>query len=152
MILAAALRWLALAGLYLVLAGDVSVSELVAAALTGGVAAAGSLVLQRVAERPLRLRVAWPRVVVQAATALLRDPAIVSAVAARALIGRPRGRIIRRHVREPRGRAARAGHRAVEILSASLAPNEYVIDDERSWLLLHRLAGAARPRDEEEPA
>ena len=149
MILAAALRWFVLAGLYLVLAGDASVAEIVAAVLSGGMAAAGSLVLQRTAERPLRLRVAWSRVFLQAVTALLRDTVAVSAVAARALVGRPHGRVIRRRVREPRGRAARAGHRAVEILGASLAPNEYVIDDDRASLLLHRLSGTARRQDEE---
>lgn len=138
-------RWLALAGLYLVFAGTLSASEIAAALLTAGLATVGALILRERAERTFRFDPAWLWALAPVPAALLRDAGRVALAASAALVRPVHGRIARRRTAEPRRRAARAGHKAIEILATSIAPNEYVIKDDDATLTIHQLA-AGRPQ------
>ncbi len=144
---AAAVRWAMLAGLYLVLAGEVSRAEIAAALFTGGAAAGLSLLLRRSSERRFDLRLPWVPVLGRMLWSLARDVARVHAALVGTIFARRRGRLL--HVRtEDVGGTRHPGRRAVEVLTRSIAPNEYVVDDEGTTLLVHRLAGAAGPGEE----
>lgn len=143
-IVTAVARWTVLAGLYLVLAGQASRAEIVAAALAGAAGAALSLILRAVAERQFDLRLDWLRALAGIAWSLVRDTVRVQGALAAALFEPRAGAVMRRPRDQPRGGAARAGRRAVEILAQSVAPNEYVIEDEPQALCLHRLAAPRR--------
>lgn len=137
----AAVRIALLAGLYLILAGQVSTDEVVAGAICAGSAAAISLVVCHRAERRFQFSGCGGRRVLTKALAAL--PAETWRVASR--LARPA--IPPGALRHRPGPAAEPGPRvaalhAITILSASLAPNSYVVAEltGRPQLLLHVLA------------
>jgi hypothetical protein len=144
---------LATAAAYLLLAGQASRTECIAAApvvlLTAGFAAA----LHRTASRPMRLSSPALPVMAHALQSLFPDTARVARVLMRAILNRPPGAIgpfVHQPFRHGGGGAADAGRRAVVTLGLSLAPNGYVLDpDEHQDIPLHRLApaGAAPGRE-----
>lgn len=140
--LTAAVRWAVAAGLYLLLAGQASASEITAGIIVGAAAAAFSLTLRRCARRHFNLKAPWLRIFGQISVSLLRDTGRVAAVLVRAIMVRKTGDVVRRPMTLPRAQAARAGRTALAILAQSVAPNGYVIHaDDR--LHLHRLARGA---------
>ncbi|HEY7580405.1 MAG TPA: hypothetical protein VH855_22680 [Acetobacteraceae bacterium] len=135
--------WCLLLGLYLVLAGQTSTDEIVAAAMAAAAATLLKILEQLVSERRFRFRrLAWLHTIGDTARALMLDPPLV----ARSLMSRspPPGAMIREPFISHGRDEASAGQRAVLGLSKSIAPNAYVI--EVLWphrqLLLHRLSNA----------
>lgn len=147
--------WVALAGFYLLFAGQISVTEIIAG-VPATLACAGFAVLLHGAQsRRLRLRAPWPRMVLMPLAALLPDVAKVGGVLVRALWRRPSGTVgvvSRQPFRH--GGDGDAGRRALSTLGLSLAPNGYVltIPDGQDAMVLHRLAPAAADPDPEWPA
>lgn len=144
-------RWLALAGLYVVLAGSLEKAELVAAALTGLVAAALSLRLRRAGGRQFRLSAPWLRLALCTGRAVLSDTARVGGALARALFAPCQGTLQRQVFTEREHSAGGAERSALAILLGSLAPNGYVIEEQPGHLLLHRLVPAPPSLDVDWP-
>jgi hypothetical protein len=142
-----ALRWTGLTGLYLVLAGQLAISEMTAGLLAGLAAAALSLALRAAAEPRLRLRAPWHRLVPRLALAVLRDVNRVAAALAKAVIAGHAGSIQIQPVAPAGDTAAGVGRRALAMLLVSVAPNGYVLESRRAELTLHRLAEAAPATD-----
>jgi len=142
-----ALRWALLAGLYLVLAGETETAELVAAALAGAAAMALSLLLRYAAERHFRLGAPRGRIALKLPWALLRDSHRVMLALLKASIARHSGAVVRQPFPRMGEGATSAGHRALGVLLASLAPNGYVLAEEKDALLIHRLAPAPPSAD-----
>lgn len=145
------LRLIALMLLYLLLAGQVDGEEVLAALLCGGLAAALSLALRRIA--PHRLR--WPRpparLLLALPLTLLRETALTAAALCRAASGREMrpGKI--REIPVAQGNdPGSLTRRGLSILRLSLAPNGYVTDDSAQPGLwpLHQLV--PRPVDGDE--
>ncbi len=129
----AGIAWVVLAAAYLLFAGQVSRNEIIAglgASVAAGVYAA---VAHRAQAAPLRLRLAWPRVIAAALRSLVVDTLRVGL----ALLRARRGSLARRRMGTDE---AAPGPRAVTILSLSLAPNAFVVRAADDSLLLHRLA------------
>jgi hypothetical protein len=146
------MRWLALAGLYLALVGQASRAEIVAGLLAGLAAALFSLLLREATARPLRLHAPWHRLVARVLVAILRDTARVTAALLRtAPAGNAGRRATQPYAPGGAGPEEEAGHRALVILLASVAPNAYVIEALRSSLIVHRLANAAPAKDRRWP-
>jgi hypothetical protein len=161
------LRWVALAALYFAFAGQLSVAEVTVGLVAGLATAAFSLILREATERPLRLRAPWHRLVARLARSILRDVGRVAVALARAVTGHTAtGRIRRartartRHVgmtlSQPLARIGaaaeeEAGHWALVILLASIAPNGYVLESRQWSLELHRLTRAPPAPDPQWP-
>jgi hypothetical protein len=144
-------RWVALSGLYLVLAGELSPSEIVAGVLAGLLATLVSLGLTAAAERQFSLRAPWYRLSVQTARAVVRDIFRVAlALAAAATTGQG-GMFARQPFAGTGAEPAAAGRRALATLFASIAPNGYVTEITATALELHRLAPAPPAADREWP-
>lgn len=147
--------WIALAGIYLVLAGTLDAVEATSAVLAGGVAAALGAVMAYVARRDYAL-VVPPRAVLSPLRGVLPDFfAVGRQLVAAALHGstRQRGDFVRQPF-EPGGtdRASRT-RRAAAIIGVSLAPRSFVIRGEESdELLLHCLPEKAPSADRAWPA
>ena len=146
-----ALRWAGLTVLYLVLAGQLSISETTAGLLAGLSAAALSLALRAAAEQRFRLRAPWHRLVPRLCLAVLRDVNRVTVALAKAVIAGHAGSIQIQPVAPTGDAAAEAGHRALAMLLVSVAPNGYVLESRRAELMLHRLAEAAPAADRQWP-
>lgn len=146
-VLSAAWRWGALAGLYLVLAGETAIAELTAAILAGIAAAALSLGLRRATERVFVIRAPWRRLVLDILWSIARDVLRVGRAFVRVLTAGRTGTIIRQPFAQQPNDAAGAGHRALAVLLASLAPDGYVLAEDRGSLLIHRLSAAPPSRD-----
>jgi hypothetical protein len=139
----AVVRIAVLAGLYLILAGQVSTDEVVSGAICAGSASAISLLVRHRAERRFQFSgCGGLRVLTKALAALPAETWRVASRLARPAI--PPGALRRRPspAAEPGPRAAAS--RAITILSASLAPNSYVVAElaGRPQLLLHVLVDA----------
>ncbi len=134
--------WLSL-GLYLVLAGQSSLDEVIAGALAAASVVLLTVLTWRVADHSFRFRrIAWLRLLTDTGRALALDTARV--LVALLTPQPPSGRFV--HEPEPLqgSDAERAAQRALLVLSRSMAPNAYVI-----WSLgrdhklsLHRLVDA----------
>ena len=146
-----ALRWAGLTGLYVVLAGQLSISEMTAGLLAGLAAAALSLMLRAAAEQRLRLRAPWQRLVPRLSLAVLRDLNRVALALAKAVMAGHAGAIQVQPVAPAGDTAAGAGRRALAMLLASVAPNGYVLEARRAALTLHHLAEAAPAADRQWP-
>lgn len=143
-----ALRWVALFGLWLILAGTVSGPEL----LAGAIAAVAGTVLWAAVLPPLGPRrpvVRFWRLPARA----LADAWVVTRMVMRRLAGRPVDSGLRLVQFDPgEGDMAGAARRAIAVAAVSVTANSYVIDidTERGALLLHQLdrgaPGAADPR------
>ncbi len=143
-----AIAWALLMGLYLVLAGQVSTTEVVAGLLTGLAAALLSVAVRIDARRQLRFRgVPWITLLGRPALALLSDTARVGAALARVALrgpdvhGAPEGAVVRQAFAQGGSGAQDGARRGLVTLAVSLAPNSYVlrIMDERNEIRLHRL-------------
>ena len=150
------LAFAASAGLYLLLAGQLSSTELLTAAIVGVALTLLALVLRSRRDRPLLLP--WPpaRAMLHPFASLFLDSGRVGLVLLRAVLRRPAGvagtisqQPFRRGGRDPRDGA----RRALVILGTSLAPNGFVLDlpEDKDNLLMHRLAPVAPDRDKEWP-
>lgn len=137
--------WCLLLGLYLVLAGQTSTDEAVAAAMTAVAASLLQIIEQRVSARRLAFRgISWLHIIGDSVRAMITDTLLV----ARALVSlsAPSGSIVREpflsHGRDTAGH----GLHAVLSLSKSIAPNAYVIEvlSARDELLEHRLSDARK--------
>lgn len=146
---------IAVAVLYLGLDGEIAPSELIA---DGGVTLAAALlfvVLQRARTRDLSLRPRWPRLLGRTALALCRDTAAVAWALGRAAArgGATSGIIALQPFDAGPDTPAVAGRRALVTLTASLAPNGYVLRllEKRQALAIHRLSWKATDLDREWP-
>ncbi len=139
------IAWALLAGIYLVLVGQASATEVVAALLTGLVAALLSVAVRRTGKRRFRFRgVPWSLVLGRPALLLVSDTARVGAVLVRAVLHGPRihGATVRQAFARGGEDARDAARRGLVTLGVSLTPNSYVLRilDERNEIRLHRLA------------
>jgi hypothetical protein len=151
------LCWVALGLIYFLLAGQASMTELMAG--LGGVSAAsgyGVALHIGARRRPLEFRLAWLRSAWRPLLSLPRDSLAVGLVLLRSLTRRRR-RLVGRMTRQPfdygnEGAEARA-RRALVILGASLAPNGFVLHALKGEgvLLLHRLAPDAPSENRDWP-
>ncbi len=137
--------WALLTGIYLVLAGQVSASEVVAGVVTGLVAALLSVAVRRDAGRQFRFRaVPWLVLLGRPALALVHDTARVGMALARAVLrGQDvHGAVVRQAFARGGADAQDAARRGLVTLGVSLTPNSYVLRilDERDEVRLHRLA------------
>ena len=139
--------WVLFAGIYLLLAGEITTTEILAGVGATTVAVAFAVLLRGAAQRRLRLRVPWLQVIGAPLVSLFPDAGRVALVLLRAVLRRPAGpagSVIRqpfaRHGRSRGCRAARPGHARhlarAERLRAG--PSQTT----RTRLLLHRLAPA----------
>ena len=143
-------------GLYLLFAGQLSTTELIA----GGCVAIGFTCLQTVLrlreERRLSLPIPPVRLLLKPIAALMLDAGRVAQVLVRVILRHPRGSvgtISPQPFREGDGAHDR-GREAMVILATSLAPNGYTLERRPGdgGLLMHRLAEARPNRDPEWPA
>jgi hypothetical protein len=125
----APVAWAGLAGLYLLLAGQVSFHEVIAGTAASVAAAAYATVAHR-AMAPLPLRLPWLAVARRVISALVLDTIRVGVSLIRAAPGS--------QSRQKLPDADR-GRRAVEILTVSTAPNGFVLRADQTDMLLHRL-------------
>jgi hypothetical protein len=135
--------WCLLLSLYLVVAGQTSTDEIVAAVMTAGAGTLLMIIERRVSARRLSFRqLPWLRTVADSAKALLIDPLRVT----RSLASRPAppGVIVREPFDPYSPDETAAGMRAVLALSKSIAPNAYVIEVLPRELLLHRLSNSPK--------
>ena len=144
---AGGVTWALLTGIYLVLAGETSTTEVVAGLLTGLVAALLSVAVRKDAGRRFRFRgVPWLLLLGQPALVLVSDTARVGVALARTILrgpeGAPDGSIMRQAFARGGEDAKDAARRGLVTLGISLTPNTYVlrIMDERDEMRLHRLA------------
>jgi hypothetical protein len=130
-----------LCGAYFLFVGPFSLSETMAAIPTVLGAYCFAILRNRLAERPLVVRVPW-RVVAGLSVALVKDTVFVG----RALVKPVSGSIAAQPFDAGGADAGSAGRRAAVILGASLAPNGYVVRFTDDALLLHQLVPApAKP-------
>ena len=140
-----AVAWALLAGIYLVLVGQASTTEVVAALLTGLVAALLSVAVRRTGERQFRFRgVPWLLLLGRPALVLASDTARVGVTHARAVLRGPEvgGATVRQPFARGGENAQDAARRGLVTLGVSLTPNSYVLRtlDGREEMRLHRLA------------
>jgi len=135
------LCWAGLFGLYLLLAGEASGEELVAAALTAAAATGSGVLIRRLGgPRAYSARLAWARHAIAPLKALPVDVALVGGVLCRALIGRAAGTLLRQPFDSERDTPLAAARCALVVLGASFAPNTVAVGIAPARLLLHRLA------------
>ena len=141
--------WALLTSLYLVLAGQVSTTEVVAGLLSALVGALLSVAARRVGGRRFRFRgVPWMVLLGRPAVVLVSDTARVGATLAHAVLqapgvhGTPKGATVLQAFARGSEDPQDAARRGLVTLGVSLTPNSYVlrIMDERDEMRLHRLA------------
>ena len=140
------------AGFYLLLAGSLGRTELIACACVAAGFAGLATVLHLRQERRLRLPMPSWAVLGRLALAVPLDTARVGLVLLRTLRRRPDGQLtaIAAQPFQPGGGDPEdAARRALVILGSSLAPNGFVVElpGDADALCLHRLATAAPSRD-----
>lgn len=131
--------WLALFAFYLLFAGAASGAEVGAAALVALVGCAFALYLCRQGHRPMQLKVPFAYLLWRVTVALARDTAKVGGALVRALLGTISGVIQRQPFDPSDDSEEEVGRRALVIFSASIAPNSFVLEQDRVSLLFHRL-------------
>jgi multisubunit Na+/H+ antiporter MnhE subunit len=134
--------WALLTALWVALADSRRLEEVVAGVLVGALGAAAAVLVRSQREVVLRPR---PRWVLDALRPLLRWPHDLWTLA-RALIARPRGRIVQEPFEATGEDPRSAARRALAIFGGSLAPNGIVveIDDERGVIVRHELVEEER--------
>jgi hypothetical protein len=149
-VLAWIFEWLAAAGLYLLFAGTLSVTEATAAAAGASLALAFHVAARRCSIFSFAGPVPWARLICRALGTVIRDIVSVAVrLAAAGLTGRP-GEGETRQAFDPGDDSPQAERRrAVVTLAASIAPNGYVmgIETDPPMLLMHRLAPSAPSLD-----
>ena len=148
----AGVKFCLLFGLYLLLAGQVSTDEVVAALLCGGAATGISMSIPLIAERHFRfVCIPWLRVFGSPLLSVLQD---IPRIAIRLLLpNQPPGTVQRWPFTVSGDDRRSTAQRALVTLGASLAPNSYVIAilSGRGEMLVHRLLPAEPPQDPEWP-
>jgi hypothetical protein len=144
---AAALRCGALSGLYLALVGQAPLQEITAGVLGGVATAAFSILLRRVGTPAVKFHAPWLRLLIRLIVSILDDTVRVALALAASIASGRGGRIETQDVEAVGQEADESGHRTLMVLLASIAPNRYVLELQRSTLRLHRLAKAAPPAD-----
>jgi hypothetical protein len=123
-----ATTWLVFAALYLLLAGEISATEIEAGLPLTIMVVAFVLLQRRIARRRISLP-AVPRAYVRPVAALLPDALRVGKIILASLV-RPAGEVghLLRQPFDPGGSSSpEAGHRAVAVLGVSLAPNAFAV-------------------------
>ena len=144
--------WLALFALYLLFAGNASGAELGAAVLAALPGAAFAIYLRRQGHRPMRLKAPFARLFWRVTAALAHDTMTVGIALIQALLGTKASGVIQRQPFDTRGDSEeQAGRRALVIFAASIAPNSFVVEEDRVSLVLHRLVPEAPKVDREWP-
>ena len=140
---------------YLLLAGQLSATELIAAAPVALTASGFTVALRHERTRPMQIGARAASVAVRGSSALLSDAVRVGGVLAHAIFRRPAdsaGFFMHQPFRRGGDSARDAGRRGVVILGLSLAPNGFVVGDtEDGSLIVHRLAPAKTSRNDEWP-
>jgi hypothetical protein len=154
--LLACISWLIFLGLYLLLAGQVSLTEIVAGVPAAAFAACFTVLLHRVSERRFRLDVPWWRVVGQPLAAVMPDAICVGRALLGAVLRRPLGplgALARQPFRQGGDVPPDPTRRGLVTLGSSLAPNGFVVSipQGQDILLLHRLVPAPPDPDREWP-
>ena len=152
----ACVSWLVFLGLYLLLAGQVSVTEIVGGVPAATFAACFTVWLHRASERRFSLGAPWWRVVGRPLAALVPDAGSVGLALLRAVRRRPSGPLgvlARQPFRQGGQAPADATRRGLVTLGSSLAPNGFVaaIPEGQGILLLHRLVPVPPDRDRKWP-
>ena len=143
-------------GFYLLLAGQLGTTELITAGLVAVAFAWLAAVLRLREEHRLSLPMSPMRLFLRPVAALFLDAGRVGLVLSRAILRRPAsgvGNISLQPFRRGGGSQDR-GREALVILSASLAPNGYVLEPrsgQGAGLLMHRLAAVRPDPDPEWP-
>lgn len=129
-------------GFYLLFAGQPSEAEIGFGALAALLVAGFALPSWRTQGRRMRPRAPWGRLAAHAVLSLIRDSAAVARHLLCVLAGRAGGgAVVRRRFASGGHTPPAAARRALVVLTASLAPNTYVLRiEEPGTLLLHRLA------------
>ena len=125
------MQWLVLVGCYFLFTGQFSATEWIAGAPAALVAAVFVAMSRHVSRRRLHLEAPWLHLLGEALTALVRDLGRVARVLWHVVFrrpGRPVGRLVRQEFYQGTERPQDAGRRGLVTLSASLAPNAFVID------------------------
>lgn len=147
--------WCVLFALYLLFAGTIDATEIGTGVVVATLATAFMQFVHVGRQRDLQLlppiRVLWRPVL-----GLVTDSVRVSGMLFRVLWRRPSeqaGTVVRQPFRQGGETARDAGRRGMMTLSASLAPNGYVlhIPDGENVVLMHRLAPVPLSRDHEWP-
>jgi multisubunit Na+/H+ antiporter MnhE subunit len=130
--------WVLLTGLWLALADSRRLEELVAGVLVGAFGATAAILVRAQRDVVLRPRPRW--IVAALLPPLARWPRDLWALA-RALVRRPRGRIVEEPFEATGEDPRSAAQRALAIAGGTLAPNAIVveIDGERGVLVRHVL-------------
>ncbi len=146
---------------YLVFAGQVSTTEIVAGVPAACLVTAFAVVRHRGQDRWMRFRAPWGRLLLSAWAALLLDTGRVGLHLMRRLLvlrESPDGATDRQPFRPGSPDRADAGRRALVTLTTSFAPNGFVLDvapsvlmDDQPTLLIHRLVAVPPDADSEWP-
>lgn len=133
----------ALAALYAICAGTLSIHEFIAGVIALAMAAAFATLITAVG-RPIRLRAPWVRLIGRVLASIVLDSIKVGLQLVRQLKGRPvRPMGVLREQSFDSGSLAPAdaGRRALVTLAVSLSPNKYVvaISPDKPWLILHAM-------------
>lgn len=142
-----------LLGLYLLLAGQASATEFVAAAPAVLLAVGTGWALRTHADRRMQVQAPWRQVLLRLLASVGADSVRVGAALLRAVM-RPAahvGAVSRQAFPAGGDQPYEAGRRALVVLGASLAPNGFVLDVAADALSLHRLAPAKPQGDTEWP-
>jgi multisubunit Na+/H+ antiporter MnhE subunit len=154
----ASASWVLLVALYLVLAGQVSATEVVAGAAAGLAATVLSVAERREGERRYAFRgTPWGRVLGRPALALVTDSAKVAGALARVALrgadAQPGAAVRQPFAPGEDDDPREAARRGIVALAVSLTPNSYVLRTMPGCdaLLLHRLAERPPSPDREWP-
>lgn len=140
-----------LLGLYLLLAGQASGTEFVAAVPAVFLAAGMGQALRAHADRRMQLQAPWRQVLLRPLASICLDSVRVGVALLHAIV-RPdahAGMVSRQAFRAGSDQPREAGRRALVVLGASLAPNGFVLDVSPDALSMHRLA-PVQPQDDTE--
>lgn len=121
--------WAALFGLYLLFAGSASRAEVLAGLVVSGIAVAGHVRTRVVAHRQLHVQAPLLRLAGRIVVALMRDTVLVAGGLMRAVLGgKPAGGMTMRPFDSGGFTPVAAARRGIAMLTASVAPNGYVIE------------------------
>jgi multisubunit Na+/H+ antiporter MnhE subunit len=141
--------WVLLAALYLVLADNPAVPELVVGAVAAAIGATGAVLTRRQRRELLRPRIRWLRGAWRPATGLFTDLVpLTRALVTRGILRRAgAGDLVAVPVTIAGDAGERAAYAAFSEALGSLAPNSIVVDvdEERGVLLVHELVPTGDP-------
>ena len=152
----ACVSWVVFLGLYFLLAGQVSLTEIAAGVPAAVLAAGFTVLLHRASRHPFHFGAPWARVLGQPLAAVVPDAIRVGQALLRAVWQRPPGPlgvVARQPFRQGGADPSNAARRGLVTLGSSLAPNGFVVafPDGEDILLLHRLVPVPPDPDREWP-